>query len=79
MKVQQYVAVLPLHFNAKFWAFEHLNTCLLSGEPYPFEDTAGVMFNFWKFAILPTSTHLRMKLCQTLKSKQFNPFCVNFN
>ena len=36
----RYVAVLPLHFDAKFWAIEHLNT--LSEEPYPFEDTAGV-------------------------------------
>ena len=34
------VAVLPLHFDAKFWAIEHLKT--LSEEPYPFEDMAGV-------------------------------------
>ena len=56
----RYVAVLPLHFDAKFWAIEHLNT--LSEEPYPLKTQQVFMFNFWKFVSLPTSPRLRMKL-----------------
>ena len=75
-------------WRSDIWQFFHytlmqnsgqLNTSTLCQKNLILLKTQQVfMFNFWKFVFLPTSPHLRMKLCQTLKSKQFNHFLCEF-